>query len=134
MIVECKSCEALVDALILKDYSGKDYSGRDMKKMVRHISIAFWNVQKCNSPFLVVQEDLGGGWDDPSRLYPTQDIINPFYPEPIKRHIQRLKLVSKQKAYTAAAIMCRKTLEGICIEHKIKERNYGKLIKKDERS
>ena len=35
MIVECKSCEALVDALILKDYSGYE------AKMVRHISIAF---------------------------------------------------------------------------------------------
>ena len=59
MIVECKSCEALVDALILKDYSGYEEDGPPYK-------YSFLKCPKCNSPFLVVQEDLGGGWDDPS--------------------------------------------------------------------
>jgi hypothetical protein len=123
MIVECKSCNALVDAIILKDYSGYEEDGPPYK-------YSFLKCPKCNSPFLVLQEDLGGGWDDPYRVYPTQDIINPFYPEPIKKAYSEAQACFKTKAYTAAAIMCRKTLEGICVEHKIKERNLANSLKK----
>lgn len=92
MIVECKKCEALVDAMLLKDYSGYDNQEGPPYKY------SFLKCPKCNSPFLVVQENYGGDyWDDPYRLYPTQDKINPFYPEPIKKHTQKLRPVSKQK-------------------------------------
>jgi len=123
MIVECKSCEALVDAIILKDYSRCAENGPPYK-------YTFLRCPKCYSPFLVVQEDVGDGWDDPYRLYPTQDKINPFYPELIKKAYSEAQACFKTKAYTAAAIMCRKTLEGICVEHKIKERNLATSLRK----
>ena len=107
MIVECKKCEALVDAIIIKDYSGYNPENGPPYKY------CFLKCPKCNSPFLVVQEDFGDGWCDPYRIYPTQDEINPFYPEPIKKAYSEAQACFKTKAYTAAAIMCRKTLEGI---------------------
>ena len=125
MIVECKECEALVNAIILKDYSlYNDETGIACK-------YSFLKCPKCASPFLVIQENFGGDyWDDPYRLYPTQDKINPFYPEPIKKAYSEAQSCFKTKAYTAAAIMCRKTLEGICVEHKIKERTLATSVKK----
>ena len=65
MIVECKKCEALVDAKVLKDYQGFEPEGPPYK-------YSFLNCPKCNNPFLVVQEDFGNGWDDPYRLYPLK--------------------------------------------------------------
>jgi hypothetical protein len=124
MIVECNSCAALVDATILKDYSGvEEGSGLPYK-------YSFLKCPKCNSPFLVVQEDFGDGWDDPYRMYPSQNKINSSYPEPIIKAYSEAHACFKTKAYTAAAIMCRKTLEGICVEHKIKERNLATSLKK----
>lgn len=124
MIVECKKCEALVDAIILKDYSGYDVEEGPPFKY------SFLKCPKCDSPFLVVQEDFGEGWDDPYRVFPTQDKINPFYPELIKKAYSEAQACFKAKAYAATVIMCRKTLEGICIEHKIEERNLATSLKK----
>jgi len=124
VIVECKKCEAFVDAILLKDYSGCDEENPPY-------TYSFLKCPKCDSPFLVVQENFGGDcWDDPYRLYPTQDKINPFYPEPIKKAYSEAQACFKTKAYTAAAIMCRKTLEGICMEYKIKEKNLESSLKK----
>ncbi|MBN1255816.1 MAG: DUF4145 domain-containing protein [Deltaproteobacteria bacterium] len=119
MIVECKKCEALVDAKVLKDYEVFD------PQLGPPCKYSFLKCPKCHSPLLVIQENFGEEWDDPYRLYPPQARINAFYPEPIKKAYWEANACFKAKAYTAAAIMCRKTLEGICNEHKIKEENLA---------
>lgn len=129
MIVECKKCEALVDATALKDYSGCHEDELPYR-------YSFLKCPKCDSPFLVVQElvysnpDGNEFWDDPYRLYPTQDKINFSYPEPIKKAYSEARACFKTKAYTATAIMCRKTLEGICAEHNISESNIETSLRK----
>jgi hypothetical protein len=123
MIVLCETCEALVDAQILKDYEGlEEESGLPYK-------YSFLRCPKCDNPFLVVQEISEDGWDNPYTLYPPQERINPSYPEPIKKAYLEAKACFKAKAYTAGAIMCRKVLEGICAEHKIKEKNLEASLK-----
>lgn len=119
MIVECKECEALVDAKVLKDYEGYDPEAGPPYKY------SFLKCPNCESPFLVVQEAFENGWGDPYRVYPPQERINPFYPDPIKKAYSEANACFEAKAYTAAAIMCRKTLEGMCVEHKIKGRNLA---------
>jgi hypothetical protein len=71
MIVECKNCAALVDAKVLKDYEGFDPASGPPYKY------SFLRCPKCDNPLLVVQESFGVEWDDPYRLYPPQEIINP---------------------------------------------------------
>ncbi|MEI7999552.1 MAG: DUF4145 domain-containing protein [Candidatus Omnitrophota bacterium] len=86
---------------------------------------------KCKEALLVVQEDYGKGWDAPLRVYPPQDKrINPNLPESIKDSFKEARLCFNSKAYTAAVIMCRKTLEGICNVHKIKENNLSDSLQK----
>jgi len=123
MIIHCERCEALVDAKMLKGYEGyAEEPGLPYK-------YSFLRCPKCDSPFLVVQEDFGEGWDSPYRLYPPQEKISSSYPDQIKQAYLEAKACFKAKAYTASAIMCRKVLEGICAEHKIKKNNLAASLK-----
>lgn len=112
MIVECPACEARVDAESLHDY---EHYNPEEGPPGRY---SFLRCRACESPFLVVQENYGQGWDDPYRLYPAQDTrVNPALPKAIRDAYAEALACFKAKAYTAAALMCRKTLEGVCTEH-----------------
>jgi hypothetical protein len=51
-------------------------------------------------------------------LYPRPDNrVNPNLPLPLQAAYKEALACFKSKAFTATAIMCRKTLEGICVEH-----------------
>ena len=72
----------------------------------------------------MIQEDYGMGLDEPYRLYPAQDTrVNPTLPTPIKNAYAEALACLKAKAFTASAIMCRKTLEGVCAEHGVVDRS-----------
>lgn len=78
MLLECKYCEAVVDAKLLSSYDCYD------EEMAVQIKYSFLQCPKCSSPFLAYQEDYGNGWDEPSRLFPVQDKqVNSSLPEPI---------------------------------------------------
>jgi len=113
VIVECLNCEARVDAEILASCEYPDPEAG-------HGRFCFLRCPSCKSPLLVVQEDAGDGWDEPYRLYPAQGTrVNPALPAPIRSAFGEALACVKAKAFTAAAIMCRKTLEGVCAEHGI---------------
>jgi hypothetical protein len=66
------------------------------------------------------QEDWGNGWDAPARLYPPRDDLVGFaVPQAIREAFSEASRCLATKAFTACAIMCRKTLEGICHDHNI---------------
>jgi hypothetical protein len=63
-------------------------------------------------------------------LYPPEDNrVNPNLPALLKSAYAEAISCYKVKAYTATAIMCRKTLEGICAEHGIKDNNLVRSLK-----
>lgn len=129
MIVECKICEARVDAEVLNSF---EYYEPENGPPGRY---SFLRCQSCHSPFLVVQEDFGNGWDEPYQLYPAQDTrVNPGLPAPIRNAYGEALACIKAKAFTASAIMCRKTLEGVCSEHGVSSRTLvGGLKEMKER-
>jgi len=59
----------------------------------------------------------------PSRIFPPPHHVSHLVPEEIKAAYIEAMTCHRAKAYTAAAIMCRKTLEGICAAHDVSERN-----------
>jgi hypothetical protein len=72
---------------------------------------------QCQSAILAVQEDFGGGLDAPERIYPTDDFrLGYQVPKPLRDAFAEAQLSFKAKAFTAAAIMCRKPLEGLCVD------------------
>jgi hypothetical protein len=124
MLLECIHCEAIVDAKPLHSY---DYFDDEIASPIR---FTFLKCPKCSAPFLACQEDYGNGWDEPGRLFPVQEKqINPSLPEPIRNTYREALACLKSKSYTAATIMCRKTVEGICSAHGIKVKNLSSGLK-----
>lgn len=113
MLIDCKECEAVVDAELLNCFE-ETIEHDDFVELVRRSS--FLKCPRCKNPILANQLKIDyGEWDDPYRLYPPQDKqVNPLFPEQIKNAYQEARSCFKVKAFTAATIMCRKTLEGIC--------------------
>jgi hypothetical protein len=73
----------------------------------------------------------GDVWDKPFLVFPSPDLqANPRAPQPIRRAFEEACGCYRAQAYTASAIMCRKALEGICVEHDVKERNLALSLKK----
>ncbi len=62
----------------------------------------------------------------PVVLYPQSDLrVNPKAPPVIRAAAEEDINCYRARAYTAAAIMCRKTLEGVCEAHGVKERTLA---------
>jgi hypothetical protein len=119
MILECKRCEALVNSELISKYTRED----------EHLGTVVYSLlkcPKCERPFITEEDDLFGSY----QLYPAQDNrVNPTLPEPLQTSYGEAISCFKSKAYTATAIMCRKTLEGICVEHGIKSHNLVSSLK-----
>jgi hypothetical protein len=118
MLLECKHCEAMVDAKELFTYEYEEvaegYGPFDTK-------VTFAKCPACDAPLLAGQINTADGWDEPDRFYPPMD--RELYlevPDHIVRAFTEARTCLRAKAYTAAAIMCRKTLEGICSEHGVR--------------
>ena len=111
MILYCKSCGALVNAEILYQYNRGDPNHEPPER------ISFLNCPRCWDPFVVLQEDYGPEFSDPEVLYPQVARLNPNLPKPILAAYSEADACFRARAYTAAAIMCRKTLESLCAEH-----------------
>lgn len=124
MVLECEDCSCLVDAEVLHSYSYDASSGDSYQ-----LSLA--RCPNCNSPFLASQLLDFDGLLSPFRMYPAHaDRVAGSLPKPIRAAFEEAVTCIRAKAYTAAAIMCRKTLEGICSEHGVKERNLARSLEK----
>jgi Domain of unknown function (DUF4145) len=122
MLLECKICEALVDA--------KEISSYEYRELLEVDYPAPWDSKdtlavcpKCNQPMLATEsrfEDKDH-WEKPVRLFPARDReLHDSVPRAIREAFGEARTCIRAKAFIAAAIMCRKTLEGICSAHGVK--------------
>jgi hypothetical protein len=124
MLVECQHCEATVDGEVVASYEEYDEKSDMTGKY------SFLKCPRCKRPFVMLQVDDGPDWDEPDRLYPPREnSISAAIPGAIRSAYEEARACYRGKAYTAATIMCRKTLEGICEEHKITGRNLASALK-----
>ena len=125
MILECRKCQALVNAEYIAKY---EYDISEEVYGVGGASGKFelWKCPNCEKPFLTDYDEIWGY----VVLYPPPDNrVNQRLPDPIKSAYHEAISCFKSKAYTATAIMCRKTLEGICAEHGVKGNNLVANLK-----
>jgi len=121
---ECPKCETVVSCEEIASYRQYDPDEGPPERYV------FSKCPKCGSPFLTMQLDFGQGYDDHYRIFPSNDKSLGFgIPKLIRESFDEALSCFKVKAYTACAIMCRKTLEGICHEHGVKSTNLAKSLK-----
>lgn len=116
-VVMCKWCEKQVNALVEGEYSHYfDEVGEPM-------GWTLLRCPKCNQPMLSVQDyyDDGEEWTagDPRIVYPeSYKKLDHNVPEAIRKSYDEAVTCFGVRAYTASAIMCRRTLEAV-VEEKI---------------
>jgi hypothetical protein len=118
MLLECRHCEARVDAIEIANFDDGDVF------FARRYTFAKCPV--CKSALLAREFEAGaeGGkvkWGAPERVFPAMDReFGRAVPKEIAQAFAEARTCFRSKTYTAAAIMCRKTLEGICSAHGVK--------------
>lgn len=125
MLLECTNCEAVVDAVVLKEYDDEDEEGPPA-------TWYFCKCPRCPQPILAYKFFFEGEEDAPTRAYPAvrQRQLGVAVPQPIQAAFDEAVICFKSKAYTASAIMCRKTLEGLCDAHGAKAGNLSRNLAK----
>lgn len=130
MIVECQECRAHVEARNAGSFE-RTYGGRAPSSLYSLLSCS-----ECGAPILIRQTNIGNMaegdiWDRPIIVFPTGDLrVNPSAPKDIQVAFEEACACYRAQAFTAAAIMCRKALEGICASHGVTERNLASSLKK----
>lgn len=123
MVLPCDECGVLVDAEVLTQY-------RVTSPDDELYQYSFARCPRCDHPFVAIQElafDNEAG--SPTRLYPTSSGgVSSTLPSAIRAAFEEATTCFRSKAYTATAVMCRKTLEGICHEHGVAERTLAKSL------
>lgn len=125
MVLECEQCGALVDARVLETHRAESPVGDEYL-------FTFAACPKCSGPFLAIQEwDPFGEPETPTRIYPpTSHAASSSLPAEIRPSLEEAVTCYRAKAFTASAVMCRKTLEAICRVHKVQERTLAASLKK----
>lgn len=92
---------------------------------------SFVRCDECHRPAVLWQEETGGGWDDPTLVWPGEDrVLSHSVPIKLRREAEEARACYRARAYAATVVMVRRTLEGICQDHGISEQNLMKALKK----
>jgi hypothetical protein len=110
-LVDCPECESTVAAEVLHTLDVED------PPWALRARYCFLACPRCRSALLTTQSDDGPGWDAPVRVFPPRDSgLGWAVPERIRHAFDEARACFGAKAYTAAAIMCRKATEGLCAD------------------
>ncbi|MCW5198917.1 DUF4145 domain-containing protein [Desulfobulbus sp. F3] len=130
MIIECVECRSYVEAQEVGSFERLS-DGSGPSSLYTLLSCT-----KCRYPILVRQTNIGNmaegdRWDTPYLLFPSGDLrVNPSAPRDIQAAFEEACTCYRAQAFTASAIMCRKTLEGICTTHNLSERTLAASLRK----
>ncbi|MFJ9057185.1 DUF4145 domain-containing protein [Streptomyces sp. NPDC102409] len=122
LLITCPRCEQPALAEVVGEAKGLDDDGSPpyMLELVR--------CGKCTRPYLVVEEDYGEGWDgEPGVLWPYQQRpLSLHVPEDLRRTHEEGRRCFSAKAYTATAVMVRRTLEAVCVDQGMVDNKRGR--------
>lgn len=130
MITECPYCESRVDC----DEKGhvdldQDQTGVPTKAVLLQCKV-------CKSPLFgfseMIQVDQDEWeWGAVDRLWPApEDYIDGSIPEIVRNSLIEAKLCFKARAFSACAVMCGRTIEGVCKNHDPKTETLAAGLKK----
>lgn len=129
MIIECPHCESKVDGIVKGEVRDNDPEYPFSCKRV------LVECPVCKSALLGITEEIQVGpdeweWDSLHRLWPPMDSnVDAQIPEIARVSLVEAKLCFKAKAFSACAVMCGRTIEGLCIHHETKSQNLAGGLK-----
>ncbi|MFE9802765.1 DUF4145 domain-containing protein [Streptomyces goshikiensis] len=124
IVANCGSCEKPVMAKVMGVFV--DGSGEVGLPTLFQLAACL----KCGDPMLAIEEDYGQGWDEaPVTVWPnSQQVVSLLIPEPLRAQLSEAQRCFGAKAYTATAVMVRRTLEGICIDQGAQGRTLVQML------
>jgi hypothetical protein len=129
MIIECSYCESTVDAKIIGEHLSDDpQKGPPSKTILAECPI-------CNNSLLGSSEHLQTDidtyiWTDLTRLWPKKrNSIHLTIPAIAQNSLIEAETCFRAKAYDACAVMSGRSLEGICLFYKTKNKNLAQGLK-----
>jgi hypothetical protein len=118
LILDCEHCQAKVSAEFVAKYERRGEEEDDYPD-----SVHLLKCPRCANPLLVSVDDIVNDGEQFVMLYPsTAAKASASVPAPLRRAFDEATLCLRAKAYTAAAIMCRKAVEGVCVKHGVKSK------------
>ncbi len=127
--VRCPSCDVAVPAEAVGSYDVRDDAG----ETTQHLLL---KCKECASPFLArrfgfyVGGDTGWEYNPVTVMYPAERSLDASVPKTIRKSYEEAVACVGSGAFTACAIMCRRTLEAICAHHGILKGNLDGKLKK----
>ena len=135
MLIECANCEAIVDA---KEHGSFGHFDPDRYDVPENAYLL--ECPRCGDPILAGKEFYGTHgegalerevWSEPYRLHPPRRrALSGSVPHEIRAAFEEGERCFKARSYTAAAIMCRKTLEGVYDKQGIRAKTLAEGMKK----
>lgn len=114
MFADCSECQATVGVQHEAHYNYAEM-GSDSES-----TYYFCRCPKCDGPIVMHSSPDG----EVSQIYPPGlTAISSAIPEPIRAAYSEAMKCFRSRSFTASAIMCRKTLEGIGTAHNVSGRN-----------
>jgi hypothetical protein len=132
LVVRCTRCESHQVGEVMHCY--RDGEDDDPTTVYRYL---FARCPRCNGPFLLMQvgdwnyrHDVVS-WGNARYLYPAEpDFLDLAVPQPIANsYLEARRTFNDAGAATAAAIMCRRTLEGITLHFQAQGRNLHERLR-----
>ncbi len=130
MITECPHCDSKVDC------EEKGSVGIDPELTGAPAKVVLLECKVCKNPLFgwteVVQTSHDDwDWDHVTRLWPEPDRdVDGEIPAIARISLIEAKTCFKAKAYSACAVMCGRTLEGVCKNHDSKTKSLASGLKK----
>jgi Domain of unknown function (DUF4145) len=131
MIIECSYCEASVDARVLAHH--KDPFNFDEDPAPFRVSLL--ECPRCNNSLLAGQYLAGETegreiWQDVHRVWPApKEFLSWHIPDLVKASLEEANACFKARAFSACAVMCGRSIEGICRHFETKSKYLGEGMK-----
>lgn len=125
--IACTSCDEKVTASVRGSYLNEEYE----------VEVLLLECQECHNASLHLSEFV----PDPSTNSYRSSITRRLWPNPprelsdavpldLRREYGQARICFEARAYTAAAVMVRRTLEGVCIENGIDDKPLVRGLQK----
>jgi hypothetical protein len=130
MLIDCPHCKARVDAKAHGERTTYD-ANRDAFPY----RVAVLECVTCHRTLVGFQEqvhhpDLGEVWTHTDRLWPEpKRLISGAIPDIVRISLEEADRCFNAGAYSAAAVMCGRALEGVCVHYKTKSQNLYSGLK-----
>jgi Domain of unknown function (DUF4145) len=129
LIIECPHCESKVNGEVKGEVPIND------DEYPFPVKVVLVSCPVCQNPLLGMTELIQVGedkfeWDNLHRQWPAQEgQIDRTIPDIARLSLIEAKVCFKAKAYSACAVMCGRTIEGVCVHHDAKIKTLANGLK-----